>query len=55
MVFAYLLTIPAIVGGLAAYLKLRNPWARAAGMLLLTLGLFGLLLMPALWQTPPSR
>ncbi len=54
MTYIYIATIPFIVGGLAAFLKLRNPWARAGGMLLLGSGLLALFLAPVLWRVSPS-
>ena len=52
MPYLYLLTIPAIVGGMAVFLKLKKPWARAAGLVLMGVCVFALLLLPALWLQP---
>lgn len=54
MAYLYLATIPAIVGGLAAFLKLRNPWAKAAGLALFAIGLFAMLYVPVLWRQPAA-
>jgi hypothetical protein len=55
MVIAYLTLLPLlIVGGLAAFLKLRNPLARAAGLILFGAGLLAMFVLPAFWRVPPS-
>ncbi|MBO9369256.1 MAG: hypothetical protein J7555_11010 [Chloroflexi bacterium] len=55
MVIAYLTLLPLlIVGGLAAFLKLRNPLARAAGLILFGAGLLAIFVLPAFWRVPPS-
>jgi hypothetical protein len=36
----------AIIGGLAAFLLLKNLWARIAGLVLCSLGIFWLLFLP---------
>jgi len=51
MVIAYLALTPVIVGGLAAFLKLRKLWARVAGLFLFGLGLFLLFVLPSIWRS----
>ena len=50
MLYLYLLTIPAIVGGMAAFLKLKRTWMRVGGLALMAVGLLALFLMPATWR-----
>lgn len=52
MIYIYLTSIPVIVGGLALFFKLRNPWLRLIGMGLVIIGLFVLLILPFSMRLP---